>query len=130
MHPRVLVGPLEQRSGPHDLAHVEASRVASVPRSGDDAALQEREHGVEQRGMDPQIAVAGEPRDDRLGRRADAHLDGGTVRHQLGDVGSDPALHLPITGEAYGTSGRSVSIQAATRSRAIALSPGCAASDG
>ena len=71
----------------------------------------------------PRSRWPAEPRDDRLGRRADAHLDGGAVRHDLGDVGGDPPLHLPDRGRRVRDQ-RPVGLDpGATRSSAIVLSP-------
>jgi hypothetical protein len=80
----------------HDLAPVQRLALA-----GDHAVLEELHHAVrEHLRVYPEVALAAEVEQHRVGDLADAHLQGGAVLDQLGDVRADAARHAADRGGA------------------------------
>ncbi len=91
---RVVVDEVEEPARAHGLRDVHAAAVDALAGAGDDAALDQRDAGVDQQRVQREIAVIAERLQHRLGNRADADLHGGAVGHQRGHVTADGALDV------------------------------------
>jgi hypothetical protein len=85
---------VERPPGAHGLAEVQAASVQALASPGDDAARDERHAGIDEQRVQCQVAMAAQRFQHRLWDAADAHLHGGAVGDERGDVATDRALHL------------------------------------
>ena len=74
-------------------------RFRSLAAPGDDAGLDQVDHGVrEHLGVDAEVLLVHQCLRRRRRDRADAELERRAVRHELGDVAADPPLDVADRG--------------------------------
>ena len=92
---RVVVDEVVQAFRAHQERGHELARVALLSRPGDDAGLDEVDDRVrEHLGVDAEVALVAERQRGGGRDAADAELEGGAVRHEVGDELADPTLDV------------------------------------
>ena len=86
----VVVDVVVELLGAHAEAGDDLAPVGGLLGAGDDAGLDQVDDGVgEHLGVDAEVLLLLEELDHRVGDAADAHLEGGAVLHERGDVLAD-----------------------------------------